>query len=63
MKISVESYNNGTKISDISKESLPEIKNPTVLSIIDEAVLRNNLLNEQTQYNESKSEFINYKFK
>lgn len=62
MKISVESYNNGTKISDISKESLPEIKNPTVLSIIDEAVMRNNILNEQTLYSESESEFTDYKF-
>lgn len=47
MKICVESYSNGNKLSDISKDSLPKIKNPTVLSIIDEAVFRNNKYNSE----------------
>lgn len=49
MKISVESYNNGNKISDLSKDSLPKIKNQTVLSIIDNAIMRNNELTNENK--------------
>lgn len=60
MKIYVQSYNNGNKISEISKSSLPKIKNPTVLSIIDNAIFRNNTSNysgySDTPYNNSACE-------
>lgn len=42
MKISVESYYNGEKLLHTQNNTKPKIKNPTVLSIIDNAIERNN---------------------
>lgn len=63
MKISVESFINGNNTSDIQKDALPEIKNPTVLSIIDEAVARNNKLADENNpdNNQFKSGDYNYR--
>lgn len=42
MKIIVESYNNNQKLHSVSSKAAPQINNPTILSIIDNAVARNN---------------------
>ena len=63
MKISVESFINGNNTSGISKNALPEIKNPTVLSIIDEAVARNNKLADENLPSHDKLKSGDYNFR